>query len=79
MNETPHPDRALDCTGLFCPLPIVKTKLEIDAMQPGQVLAVAADDPGFFKDLPAWCASTGHECLGVVRNGAVITGYVRKK
>ena len=78
-NEPLTPDKELDCTGLFCPMPIVKTKLELDTMKPGQALEIIADDPGFEKDLPAWCAATGEEFIALRKEGAVIRGFVKKK
>jgi len=46
-------DKSLDCIGLFCPMPIIKTKQEIANMKSGEVLEILADDPGFEQDLPA--------------------------
>ena len=45
-------DRTLDCVGLYCPMPIVKTSQEIKEMQPGEVLEVIADDKGIKSDMP---------------------------
>ncbi|MFH1228185.1 MAG: sulfurtransferase TusA family protein [Planctomycetota bacterium] len=72
-------DKTLDCTGLFCPMPIVKTKQEIDVMKPGQVLEISADDPGFEKDLPNWCNLTGHQFLAMEKVDRLFKGYVMKK
>ncbi|MDI6756585.1 MAG: sulfurtransferase TusA family protein [Endomicrobiia bacterium] len=72
-------DKRLDCTGIFCPMPIVKTKVELENLKSGDILEITADDPGFEKDLPAWCSMTGEKCLGVFREGGLIKGYVRKK
>jgi len=72
-------DKTLDCTGLFCPMPIVKTKIELDKMKPGEVLEVLADDPGFEKDLPAWCKTTGGQLLAMEKDGNMFKGYVTKK
>lgn len=72
-------DRTLDCIGLFCPMPIIKTKQELDTMQSGQVLEILADDPGLEKDLPAWCNITGEIFLGLEKEGNILKGYVRKK
>ncbi|MGB9700092.1 MAG: sulfurtransferase TusA family protein [Thermodesulfobacteriota bacterium] len=72
-------DRTLDCSGLFCPMPIVKTKLELEKMKSGEVLEISADDPGFEKDLPAWCQMTGEKFLGIKKEGNLIKGYVEKK
>ena len=35
MNEMVH-EQALDCKGLNCPLPILKTKKQMDAMESGR-------------------------------------------
>ncbi len=72
-------DRTLDCAGLFCPMPVVKTKLELETMSAGEILEVVADDPGFEKDLPAWCKMTGEEFLEIRKEGSLIKGYVKKR
>ena len=73
------PDKSIDCTGLFCPMPIVRTKQEMQAMKQGEILEIVADDPGFEKDLPAWCSMTGEKFLNMKREGSFLTGYVEKK
>ena len=72
-------DQTLDCIGLYCPMPIVKTAEKIKALKTGQVLKVIADDKGIKQDMPAWCQTTGHECLGIEENKGEIKVYVRKK
>jgi TusA-related sulfurtransferase len=57
-------DRTLDCTGLFCPMPIIKTQQAMAALVPGLVLEVIATDPGSVADMQAWARETGHELLG---------------
>ena len=47
-------DETLDCVGLYCPMPIVKTASKVREMEPGQVLEVVADDKGIKSDMPAW-------------------------
>ncbi|MBE0479368.1 MAG: sulfurtransferase TusA family protein [Dehalococcoidia bacterium] len=71
-------DESLDCVGLYCPMPIVKTAEKIKQLRSGQVLEIIADDQGIKKDMPAWCEATGHECLGTVEEGKEIKVYVRK-
>lgn len=72
-------DQTLDCVGLYCPMPIVKTAQRIKELKPGEVLEIIADDKGIKKDMPAWCQATGNECLGVEEAGAEIKVYVKKK
>ena len=71
-------DQSLDCMGLYCPMPIVKTANKFKQMKPGEVLEVVADDEGIKKDMPAWCEATGHECLGMEEAGGEIKVYVKK-
>lgn len=53
----------LDAKGLNCPLPILKSKLELNKMQPGEILFVESTDPHSKIDFEAYCARTGHEIL----------------
>jgi len=71
-------DGTLDCVGLYCPMPIVKTAKKIKDIKVGQVLEVIADDKGIKLDMPAWCKATGHECLGMEEAGGEIRVYVKK-
>jgi len=72
-------DKTLDCIGLFCPVPVIKTRLELEKMKSGEVLEISADDPGFERDLPAWCNMTGEKLLEIRKEGNIIKGYVMKK
>jgi len=71
-------DKTLDCVGLYCPMPIVKTSEKLRELKPGEVLEVIADDKGIKQDMPAWCRATGHEFLGMEEAGSEIKVYVKK-
>ncbi len=71
-------DQSLDCMGLYCPIPIVKTAERFKQLKRGEVLEVVADDKGIKLDMPAWCEATGHEFLGVEEEGSEIKVYVKK-
>ncbi len=71
-------EQSLDCLGLYCPIPIVKTAAKIKELKTGEVLEVVADDKGIKLDMPAWCEATGHEFLGVEEEGGEIKVYVKK-
>ena len=77
LEEHVQPDVILDCRGLFCPQPVIRTAARVKEMQPGQILQVQATDPGFQIDLPAWCGSHRHEFLGIHKEGVVYVGYLR--
>ena len=71
-------DQSLDCVGLYCPMPIIKTAQKIKELKQGEILEIVADDKGIKKDMPAWCQSTGNECLGIEEKGGEYRVYVRK-
>jgi TusA-related sulfurtransferase len=71
-------DQTLDCIGLYCPMPIVQTAKKIKELKVGEVLEVVADDKGIKQDMPAWCQTTGHECLSMEESGGEIKFYVKK-
>jgi TusA-related sulfurtransferase len=72
-------DQTLDCVGLYCPMPIVKTAQKIKEMKTGEVLEIMADDKGIKHDMPAWCQATGNEYLGLEEADGEIRVYVKKK
>ena len=71
-------DHSIDCVGLYCPMPIVKTSQKIKELKTGEVLEVIADDKGIKQDMPAWCKSTGNEFLGIEEQDGEIKVYVKK-
>jgi tRNA 2-thiouridine synthesizing protein A len=71
-------DQVLDCSGLSCPMPIIKTKKAIDALQIGQVLEMIATDPGSKSDMDAWTKKTGHALVGSSEEGGKFIFFIRK-
>jgi len=71
-------DQSLDCMGLYCPMPIVKTVEKIKQLKSGEILEIIADDKGIKEDMPAWCEATGHDCLGIEEEESEIKVYVKK-
>lgn len=50
----------VDARGLRCPMPLVKAKVAMEDLAPGQALLVMATDPEASIDLAAWAADEGH-------------------
>jgi tRNA 2-thiouridine synthesizing protein A len=71
-------DQKIDCVGLFCPMPILKTREAMKGLDTGQVLEMTSDDPASEPDMRSWSARTGHTLLEVDRNGAVYRFLIRK-
>jgi tRNA 2-thiouridine synthesizing protein A len=71
-------DQYLDCVGLYCPVPIFETRRKIGFMKKGQILKIAADDPGSEPDIKSWAKMTGNELLKIEKNNNIFTFYIRK-
>lgn len=72
------PDKVLDCVGLFCPMPILKTREAIRGMAVGQILEMRSDDPASEADIQSWTTRTGHQLLAIEKHGAVFSFVVKK-
>lgn len=62
-------DRVIDTTGLYCPVPIVRTGEAIRSLREGDRLEVLSDDRVILVDMPAWCRSHGHVYEGARDEG----------
>ncbi len=56
-------DQILDCTGMLCPMPIVKTTKAMKELESGQILKMISTDAGSPPDIAAWSRQTGNELL----------------
>jgi TusA-related sulfurtransferase len=72
-------NRVLDCIGLYCPMPIVKTSQELEKMKPGEVLEIIADDKGIKSDMPAWAEKTGNKLLKIEERDGEFHVFVEKR
>ena len=69
----------LDVKGENCPMPVVKTKQNIDQLAEDEVLEVLATDSGSMSDLGGWADTTdGVKLLEQEEDGDVYKHYVRK-
>jgi tRNA 2-thiouridine synthesizing protein A len=70
--------QVLDCKGMQCPLPVIKTAQAIKGIEPGQLLELLATDPGVEPDMHAWTSRTGNELVGIEREGDVFHVLIRR-
>ncbi|SEP83354.1 tRNA 2-thiouridine synthesizing protein A [Ectothiorhodospira magna] len=71
-------DQELDASGLNCPLPILRAKKSLAAMDSGQVLRIIATDPGSMKDFEAFAKQTGNTLLEHREEGGKFIFLMRK-
>lgn len=73
------PDSVADLKGLSCPMPMLKTKKALDALDSGKILRVDITDPGSKNDMPALLDKRGDELLELEENGEVFSFFIKKK
>jgi tRNA 2-thiouridine synthesizing protein A len=54
----------IDALGRKCPIPIIMLAEQISDVPLGAVVAVLADDPAAYTDVPSWCAMKSQEFAG---------------
>jgi tRNA 2-thiouridine synthesizing protein A len=79
MVDNVTPDKTLDCKGLVCPMPILRTRKALDQMESGQILEILGDDPATANDLPAFARNVGHEFLGSKNEEGFTRYYLKVK
>ena len=57
------PVLTIDALGRKCPIPIIMLAEQIRDVPVGAVIAVLADDPAAYSDIPAWCGMKSHDCV----------------
>jgi tRNA 2-thiouridine synthesizing protein A len=60
----PVPALTIDALGRKCPIPIIMLAEQIGGIPLGAVVAVLADDPAAYTDIPSWCMMKAHEFVG---------------
>jgi TusA-related sulfurtransferase len=68
----------IDCSGLKCPLPIVKIAKTIKELNDNDSIEITATDPAFSSDVEAWCNKTGNTLTNIVVNNNVVTAVIKK-
>jgi tRNA 2-thiouridine synthesizing protein A len=66
LVPVPAPAAALtiDALGRKCPIPIIMLAEQIRDVPVGAIVAVLADDPAAYTDIPSWCQMKAHEYAG---------------
>ncbi|KPX30228.1 MULTISPECIES: sulfurtransferase TusA family protein [Pseudomonas syringae group] len=71
-------DAELDASGLNCPLPLLKAKMELNRLASGAVLKVIATDAGSQRDFQTFARLAGHALLHEEADAGVYRYWLRK-
>ena len=72
-------DTELNCEGLNCPLPVLKTKKKINGMLSGEILKMTSTDPGSVNDVTSWTKIGGNSLISHTEAGGVYTFFIQKR
>ncbi|MEM2102113.1 MAG: sulfurtransferase TusA family protein [Candidatus Bathyarchaeia archaeon] len=72
------PDRTVDCLGLYCPEPVFRTRMELDAMKIGETLEVLADDPAAEADIRSLVKRLEQEIISINKEGNTLRILIKK-
>lgn len=73
-----QPDQTVDARGLACPLPLLRAKVALNAMETGQLLYLTATDAGSQRDITRFAELAGHALLGAEERGGEFHYWLRK-
>lgn len=71
-------EKTLNLRGLKCPLPALRTRKALGAMQPGDILIVECTDPLAGLDIPNLLNQTGDTLEQTRKEKRLITFRIRK-
>ena len=78
MTDAVAHDVELDASGLNCPLPLLKAKMELNKLQSGAVLKVIATDAGSQRDFRTFAKLAGHALLREEDEAGVFRYWLKK-
>lgn len=72
-------EKEIDLTGLYCPMPIIRAREEIDKIAIGDELRIKSDDPAAEEDIKRWATRSGQEVIAISKKGDIVTVSIRRK
>lgn len=78
MTDVFTHDALVDASGLNCPLPLLKAKMELNRLASGAVLKVIATDAGSQRDFRTFARLAGHALLREEDEAGIYRYWLRK-
>ena len=69
----------VDASGLLCPLPLLRLKKALMAMDSGDVVKVIATDPAAHLDFGVYVDQAGHQIIEFIKHPESQVFYIMKK
>lgn len=71
-------DHEIDAIGLLCPLPVLKLRKRLKALEAGTIVRLLADDPAAIVDVPHFCNESGHSLEDMQTLDGILQFMIRK-
>jgi tRNA 2-thiouridine synthesizing protein A len=72
-------DFEVDASGLNCPLPLLRLKKMLMAMESGDVVKITATDPAAHLDFGVYSDQSGHRIVHFIKESDKQIFYIKKK
>ncbi len=72
------PTKSIDTVGLYCPVPLFRTREAMNELKIGEILEVYADDPAAESDIQSFTKRMGHKLLKFEKNGDILRFLIEK-
>ncbi|MDO5667847.1 MAG: sulfurtransferase TusA family protein [Alcaligenaceae bacterium] len=72
-------DQVVEAQNLLCPLPILKAKKALSAMESGQILKVITTDPKAMGDFQAFCTQSKNDLIAQSDCGDFAEHYIKRR
>ncbi len=71
-------DLEVDATSLHCPLPLLRLKQALVAVEPAQIIKIIATDPAAHLDIGVYTEQTGHVIMQIIQENSCQIFYIQK-
>jgi tRNA 2-thiouridine synthesizing protein A len=71
-------DLEIDAIGLLCPLPVLRLRKRMQALDASSIIKLLASDPAAAVDVPHFCNENGHTFLGSEHEAQSTAYFVQK-
>ncbi|NVM54318.1 MAG: sulfurtransferase TusA family protein [Candidatus Helarchaeota archaeon] len=78
VGNKKEPNKSIDTIGLYCPVPLFRTREALETMEIGDILEVLADDPASESDIQSFTKRTGHKLLKLEKDEDVFRFLIEK-
>jgi len=72
-------DLEVDAKGLNCPLPILKAKKALSAVESGQIVKIISTDPASRRDFEAFARQTGNAIVAQDQADNIFTFFLKRR